>query len=170
MYSCVTGGIGSLRGPLHGGANEAAMDMIEPWKTPDEAEAALMQKLANKEKVMGFGHAIYSERDPRNDIIKKWAKKLSEDVGDDHLYAVSERCEAVMWREKTLLQCRFFPRQRLSLYGHSNQVVHTDFRMPRVTGWAAHVMEQRANNRIIRPSADYIGPDHSEWVDIDDRH
>ncbi|NLQ16458.1 2-methylcitrate synthase [Marinomonas sp. M1K-6] len=171
MYSCVTGGIGSLRGPLHGGANEAAMEMIEPWQSPDEAEAALLQKLANKEKVMGFGHAIYSERDPRNDIIKKWAKKLSEDVGDDHLYAVSERCEAVMWREKKLFcNADFFHASAYRFMGIPTKLFTPIFVCSRVTGWAAHVMEQRANNRIIRPSADYIGPDHSEWVDIDDRH
>lgn len=171
MYSCVTGGIGSLRGPLHGGANEAAMDMIEPWKSPDEAEAALLKKLANKEKVMGFGHAIYSDRDPRNDIIKKWAKKLSEDVGDDHLYAVSERCEAVMWREKKLFcNADFFHASAYRFMGIPTKLFTPIFVCARVTGWTAHVMEQRANNRIIRPSADYTGPDHSEWVDIDDRH
>jgi len=170
MYSCVTGGIGSLRGPLHGGANEAAMDMIEPWQTPDEAEAALLQKLANKEKVMGFGHAIYSDRDPRNDIIKKWAKKLSEDVGDDHLYAVSERCEAVMWREKKLFcNADFFHASAYRFMGIPTKLFTPIFVCARVTGWTAHVMEQRANNRIIRPSADYIGPDHADWVDIDDR-
>ncbi|MDE8601837.1 2-methylcitrate synthase [Marinomonas sp. RSW2] len=171
MHSCITGGIGSLRGPLHGGANEAAMDMIEPWQSADEAEAALLQKLANKEKIMGFGHAIYSERDPRNDIIKKWSKKLSDAVGDDHLYAVSERCEAVMWREKKLFcNADFFHASAYRFMGIPTKLFTPIFVCSRVTGWAAHVMEQRANNRIIRPSADYIGPDHSEWVDIDQRH
>ena len=171
MHSCVTGGIGSLRGPLHGGANEAAMDMIEPWKTPEEAEAALLHKLAHKEKIMGFGHAIYSERDPRNDIIKKWSKKLSDAVGDKHLYAVSERCEAVMWREKKLFcNADFFHASAYRFMGIPTKLFTPIFVCSRVTGWAAHVMEQRANNRIIRPSADYIGPDHSEWIDIDDRH
>ncbi|MBD5769604.1 bifunctional 2-methylcitrate synthase/citrate synthase [Marinomonas colpomeniae] len=170
MHSCVTGGIGSLRGPLHGGANEAAMDMIEPWKSADEAEAALMQKLANKEKIMGFGHAIYSERDPRNDIIKKWSKKLSEATGDDHLYAVSERCEEVMWREKKLFcNADFFHASAYRFMNIPTKLFTPIFVCSRVTGWAAHVMEQRANNRIIRPSADYIGPDHADWVAIDDR-
>ena len=170
MHSCVTGGIGSLRGPLHGGANEAAMDMIEPWKTPEEAEAALLHKLANKEKIMGFGHAIYSERDPRNDIIKKWSKKLSDAVGDKHLYAVSERCEAVMWREKKLFcNADFFHASAYRFMGIPTKLFTPIFVCSRVTGWAAHVMEQRANNRIIRPSADYTGPDHADWIDIDDR-
>lgn len=170
MHSCVTGGIGSLRGPLHGGANEAAMDMIEPWKTPEEAEAALLHKLAHKEKIMGFGHAIYSERDPRNDIIKKWSKKLSDAVGDKHLYAVSERCEAVMWREKKLFcNADFFHASAYRFMGIPTKLFTPIFVCSRVTGWAAHVMEQRANNRIIRPSADYTGPDHAVWIDIDDR-
>ena len=170
MHSCVTGGIGSLRGPLHGGANEAAMDMIEPWKTPEEAEAALLHKLAHKEKIMGFGHAIYSERDPRNDIIKKWSKKLSDAVGDKHLYAVSERCEAVMWREKKLFcNADFFHASAYRFMGIPTKLFTPIFVCSRVTGWAAHVMEQRANNRIIRPSADYTGPDHAAWIDIDDR-
>lgn len=170
MHSCVTGGIGSLRGPLHGGANEAAMDMIEPWKTPEEAEAALLHKLSHKEKIMGFGHAIYSERDPRNDIIKKWSKKLSDAVGDKHLYAVSERCEAVMWREKKLFcNADFFHASAYRFMGIPTKLFTPIFVCSRVTGWAAHVMEQRANNRIIRPSADYTGPDHADWIDIDDR-
>jgi 2-methylcitrate synthase len=170
MYSCVTGGIGSLRGPLHGGANEAAMEMIEPWLTPDQAEAELLKKLANKEMVMGFGHAIYSESDPRNDIIKKWSEKLSEEAGDDHLYAVSERCEAVMWREKKLFcNADFFHASAYRFMGIPTKLFTPIFVCARVTGWTAHVMEQRANNRIIRPSADYIGPDHADWVAIDER-
>ncbi len=170
MHSCITGGIGSLRGPLHGGANEAAMDMIEPWKTPDEAEAALLDKLANKEKVMGFGHAIYRERDPRNDIIKQWSKRLSEEVGDTHLYAVSERCEAVMWREKKLFcNADFFHASAYRFMGIPTLLFTPIFVCARVTGWAAHVMEQRANNRIIRPSADYTGPEKAQWVELDDR-
>ena len=170
MHSCVTGGIGSLRGPLHGGANEAAMDMIEPWQTPDEAEAEIMKMLANKDKIMGFGHAIYSERDPRNDIIKKWSKQLSEDVGDTHLYAVSERCEAVMWREKKLFcNADFFHASAYRFMGIPTKLFTPIFVCSRVTGWASHVMEQRANNRIIRPSADYTGPEKATWVDIADR-
>ena len=170
MHSCITGGIGSLRGPLHGGANEAAMDMIEPWQTPDEAENAIMGMLANKDKIMGFGHAIYRERDPRNDIIKKWSKRLSEEVGDTHLYAVSERCEAVMWREKKLFcNADFFHASAYRFMGIPTKLFTPIFVCSRVTGWASHVMEQRANNRIIRPSADYIGPEKATWVDIAER-
>ncbi|MEP3350952.1 MAG: 2-methylcitrate synthase [Marinomonas sp.] len=170
MFSCVTGGIGSLRGPLHGGANEAAMEMVEPWMTPDQAEAELLKKLANKETVMGFGHAIYSESDPRNEIIKKWSKKLSEEAGDTHLYAVSERCEAVMWREKKLFcNADFFHASAYRFMGIPTKLFTPIFVCSRVTGWTAHVMEQRANNRIIRPSADYTGPDHADWVVIDER-
>lgn len=170
MHSCITGGIGSLRGPLHGGANEAAMDMIEPWQTPDEAENAIMGMLANKDKIMGFGHAIYRERDPRNDIIKKWSKRLSDEVGDTHLYAVSERCEAVMWREKKLFcNADFFHASAYRFMGIPTKLFTPIFVCSRVTGWASHVMEQRANNRIIRPSADYIGPEKATWVDIAER-
>ncbi|SBS28181.1 2-methylcitrate synthase [Marinomonas aquimarina] len=170
MHSCIAGGIGSLRGPLHGGANEAAMDMIEPWQSPDEAEDAIMGMLANKDKIMGFGHAIYRERDPRNDIIKKWSKLLSEEVGDTHLYAVSERCEAVMWREKKLFcNADFFHASAYRFMGIPTKLFTPIFVCSRVTGWASHVMEQRANNRIIRPSADYIGPEKATWVDIAER-
>jgi len=170
MHSCITGGIGSLRGPLHGGANEAAMDMIEPWQTPDEAENAIIGMLANKDKIMGFGHAIYRERDPRNDIIKKWSKLLSDEVGDTHLYAVSERCEAVMWREKKLFcNADFFHASAYRFMGIPTKLFTPIFVCSRVTGWASHVMEQRANNRIIRPSADYIGPEKATWVDIAER-
>jgi 2-methylcitrate synthase len=170
IHSCVTGAIGSLRGPLHGGANEAAMDMIQNWKTADEAEAAMMGMLERKEKIMGFGHAIYRESDPRNAIIKEWSKKLSDNVGDTHLYAVSERCEAVMWREKKLFcNADFFHASAYNFMGIPTKLFTPIFVCSRVSGWTAHVMEQRANNRIIRPSADYTGPESAEWVAIENR-
>jgi len=170
IHSCVTGAIGSLRGPLHGGANEAAMAMIEQWKTPDEAEAAIMGMLERKEKIMGFGHAIYRERDPRNAIIKEWSKKLAEQVGDTVLYPVSERVEAVMWREKKLFcNADFFHASAYHFMGIPTELFTPIFVCSRVAGWTAHVMEQRANNRIIRPSADYTGPESAEWVAIEDR-
>ncbi len=170
MHSCITGAIGSLRGPLHGGANEAAMDMIEQWQSADEAEEAIMGMLARKDKIMGFGHAIYRESDPRNAIIKQWSKKLSEAVGDTVLYPVSERVEAVMWREKKLFcNADFFHASAYNFMGIPTKLFTPIFVMSRLTGWAAHVMEQRANNRIIRPSADYTGPEKSEWVAIEDR-
>lgn len=170
MHSCITAAIGSLRGPLHGGANEAAMDMIENWTSADQAEQEIMGMLARKDKIMGFGHAIYSESDPRNTIIKLWAEKLAAEVGDTTLYPVSVRCEEVMWREKKLFcNADFFHASAYHFMGIPTKLFTPIFVMSRLTGWAAHVKEQRANNRIIRPSADYTGPETSEWVDIADR-
>lgn len=170
MHSCITAAIGSLRGPLHGGANEAAMDMIAQWRSADEAEREIMGMLARKEKIMGFGHAIYAESDPRNVIIKQWSEKLAEYVGDTVLYPVSVRCEEVMWREKKLFcNADFFHASAYHFMGIPTKLFTPIFVMSRVTGWAAHVKEQRANNRIIRPSADYIGPATAKWVDIQDR-
>ncbi|EJG2230487.1 2-methylcitrate synthase [Vibrio parahaemolyticus] len=170
IHSCITAAIGTLRGPLHGGANEAAMEMIEDWQTPDEAEANIMQMLANKDKIMGFGHAIYRESDPRNALIKRWSEELSKHVGDTHLYAVSERVESVMKREKGLFcNADFFHASAYHFMDIPTKLFTPIFVMSRLTGWAAHVYEQRANNRIIRPSADYIGPDHQEWVPIENR-
>ncbi|UFN68283.1 2-methylcitrate synthase [Vibrio alginolyticus] len=170
IHSCITAAIGTLRGPLHGGANEAAMEMIEDWQTPDEAEANIMKMLANKDKIMGFGHAIYRESDPRNALIKRWSKELSQQVGDTHLYAVSERVESVMKREKGLFcNADFFHASAYHFMDIPTKLFTPIFVMSRLTGWAAHVYEQRANNRIIRPSADYTGPDHQEWVPIENR-
>ncbi|KLN65833.1 bifunctional 2-methylcitrate synthase/citrate synthase [Vibrio sp. VPAP30] len=170
LHSCITAAIGTLRGPLHGGANEAAMEMIQDWQTPDEAEANIMQMLANKDKIMGFGHAIYRESDPRNALIKRWSKELSDAVGDTHLYSVSERVEAVMKREKGLFcNADFFHASAYHFMDIPTKLFTPIFVMSRLTGWAAHVYEQRANNRIIRPSADYTGPDHQDWVPIEKR-
>jgi 2-methylcitrate synthase len=170
MHSCITAAIGSLRGPLHGGANEAAMEMIQNWSSPDEAEKELLSMLERKEKVMGFGHAIYRKSDPRNTIIKRWAKKLADHTGDALLYPVSERCEEVMWREKKLFcNADFFHAPAYHFMGIPTKLFTPIFVMSRVTGWAAHVKEQRADNRIIRPSANYIGPETSEWIDIENR-
>ncbi|TMP88627.1 2-methylcitrate synthase [Pseudoalteromonas ruthenica] len=160
IHSCVTGAIGSLRGPLHGGANEAAMDMIEGFKDAEHAEQELMGMLARKDKIMGFGHAIYRESDPRNVIIKKYSERLAKEVGDDVLYPVSVRCEEVMWREKKLFcNADFFHASAYHFMGIPTKLFTPIFVMSRVTGWTAHVKEQRANNRIIRPSAEYTGPD-----------
>ena len=170
MHSCVTGAIGSLRGPLHGGANEAAMEMIEKFTSPDHAEQEMLGMLARKDKIMGFGHAIYAESDPRNAIIKSWAEKLAADVGDTVLYPVSVRCEAVMWREKKLFcNADFFHASAYHFMGIPTKLFTPIFVMSRLTGWAAHVMEQRADNRIIRPSAEYIGEDPRKVVPIDQR-
>mgnify|MGYP000356770261 CR=1 FL=1 len=170
IHSCVTGAIGSLRGPLHGGANEAAMALIQKFQTPEEAEEGLMGMLERKEKIMGFGHAVYTESDPRNAIIKKWSEKLAEEVGDTVLYPVSVRCEEVMWREKKLFcNADFFHASAYHFMGIPTELFTPIFVMSRVSGWTAHVKEQRANNRIIRPSADYTGPEHAEWLPIDQR-
>ncbi|MBL4819780.1 MAG: 2-methylcitrate synthase [Gammaproteobacteria bacterium] len=170
MHSCITAAIGTLRGPLHGGANEAAMAMIENWRSVDEAEREILGMLKRKEKIMGFGHAIYRESDPRNVIIKKWSKKLADVAGDTVLYDVSERCEAVMWQEKKLFcNADFFHASAYHFMGIPTKLFTPIFVMSRLTGWAAHVKEQRANNRIIRPSAEYTGPDTAQWVDIQQR-
>ncbi|SHK45609.1 2-methylcitrate synthase [Marinobacter antarcticus] len=170
IHSCVTGAIGTLRGPLHGGANEAAMELIQKFQSADEAEKGVMGMLERKEKIMGFGHAVYTESDPRNVIIKKWSEKLSREAGDTVLYPVSVRCEEVMWREKKLFcNADFFHASTYHFMGIPTELFTPIFVMSRVSGWTAHVKEQRANNRIIRPSADYTGPDHAEWLPIDKR-
>ncbi|ASA54528.1 bifunctional 2-methylcitrate synthase/citrate synthase [Vibrio gazogenes] len=170
LHSCITGAIGTLRGPLHGGANEAAMAMIEQWQTPEQAETALLEKLARKDKIMGFGHAVYRECDPRNALIKQWSQRLSQQVGDHHLYAVSERVEAVMKREKGLFcNADFYHASAYHFMGIPTPLFTPIFVISRLTGWAAHVFEQRDNNRIIRPSADYQGPEHQDWIPIEQR-
>jgi 2-methylcitrate synthase len=170
MHSCVTAAIGSLRGPLHGGANEAAMELIESLQSAEHAEQVLMSKLANKEKIMGFGHAVYAERDPRNAIIKTWSKKLAEASDNPLLYEVSERCEQVMWREKALFaNADFFHASAYHYMGIPTKLFTPIFVMSRVAGWTAHVKEQRADNRIIRPSAEYIGPEARPWIPIAQR-
>lgn len=170
LHSCITAAIGTLRGPLHGGANEAAMDMIQGWTNVEQAEREIMGMLGRKEKIMGFGHAIYTESDPRNTIIKQWAEKLADHVGDTTLYPISVRCEEVMWREKKLFcNADFFHASAYHFMGIPTQLFTPIFVMSRLTGWAAHVKEQRANNRIIRPNADYTGPETAEWVDIGER-
>jgi 2-methylcitrate synthase len=170
MHSCITAAIGTLRGPLHGGANEAAMNMIENWRSADEAEREILAMLERKDKIMGFGHAVYREPDPRNAIIKRWSEKLAEYTGNTVLYPVSVRCEEVMWREKKLFpNIDFYHASAYHFMGIPTKLFTPIFVMSRVTGWATHVKEQRANNRIIRPAADYTGPGTTEWVDIADR-
>lgn len=169
-HSCIAAAIGSLRGPLHGGANEAAMEMIDQWSTPDEAEAALLGMLSRKEKVMGFGHAVYTESDPRNSIIKSWAGKLAADAGDTRLYPVSLRCEEVMWREKRLFcNADFFHASAYHFMGIPTSLFTPIFVMARTAGWSAHIFEQRADNRIIRPMAEYVGPRPRTVMPIDAR-
>ena len=170
MYSCVTGAIGSLRGPLHGGANEAAMALIEKFNSVSEVESAIKGMFERKELIMGFGHAIYQTSDPRNAIIRQWSEKLAGLKGDTRLYDISVEVARVMWDEKKLFpNADFFHASAYNYMGIPTSIFTPIFVMSRVTGWAAHVMEQRSNNRLIRPNADYIGPDTRSFVDIDDR-
>jgi len=167
MHSCVTGAIGSLRGPLHGGANEAAMELIDRFRTPEEATAGVRAMLERKDKIMGFGHAIYRKSDPRNTIIKGWAERLAKEVHDERLYAVSVAVERVMWDEKELFaNADFFHASTYHFMGIPTKLFTPIFVCSRVSGWAAHVIEQRSNNRIIRPSADYVGPEPRKFVPL----
>ena len=170
IHSCVVAAIGSLRGPLHGGANEKAMELIENWTSKEEAKTKIIEMLGNKEKIMGFGHAVYSIRDPRNAVIKEYAKDLSQLAENDTLYQVAEEVEKVMADEKKMFaNADFFHAPAYFYMGIPTKLFTPIFVMSRVSGWTAHCMEQRANNRIIRPSAEYIGVESSDWVDISDR-
>ncbi|WP_434952069.1 bifunctional 2-methylcitrate synthase/citrate synthase [Shewanella sp. HL-SH4] len=170
MYSCVTGAIGSLRGPLHGGANEAAMDMIQKFSSPADAKLKMAGMLERKEKIMGFGHAIYSVSDPRNVIIKAWSEKLAHENGDTSLYDISVACEEFMWDSKKLFcNADFFHASAYHFMGIPTKLFTPIFVCSRLTGWAAHVMEQRSNNRIIRPSADYVGSEPRKVIPISQR-
>ncbi|HEX7720173.1 MAG TPA: citrate/2-methylcitrate synthase, partial [Woeseiaceae bacterium] len=170
MHSAVTGAIGALRGPLHGGANEAAMELIEKFRTPEEATKGVRDMLARKEKIMGFGHRVYTTSDPRNAVNKKMSKVLADEVGDERLYAISEAIEKVMWDEKKLFaNADFFAASVYHFLGIPTYLFTPIFVCSRITGWAAHVMEQRSNNKLIRPAADYVGPALQKWVPIEDR-
>lgn len=170
FYSAIVSAIGTLRGPLHGGANEAAMGVIERFKTPDEAESGLRTMLANKELVMGFGHRVYTTSDPRSDIIKKWSFRLGEEKKQLDLYHVSERIEEVMWEEKKLFpNLDFYSASAYHYCGIPTFLFTPIFVMSRITGWAAHVFEQRANNKLIRPSSKYTGPEPREFPAINTR-
>ena len=170
MHSAVTGAIGALRGKLHGGANEAAMALISKFKTPEEATAGVHEMLARKDLIMGFGHRVYTTSDPRNAVNKKMSKQLADDVGNTTLYPISEAVEKVMWDEKKLFaNADFFAASVYHFMGIPTYLFTPIFVCSRITGWAAHIMEQRANNKLIRPAADYIGPDLQPWVAIEDR-
>ena len=170
MYSCITGAIGTLRGPLHGGANEAAMDMIQKFSSPADAKEQMAGMLERKEKIMGFGHAIYRTSDPRNVIIKAWSEKLAAENGDTSLYDISVACEEFMWDTKKLFcNADFFHASAYHFMGIPTKLFTPIFVCSRLTGWAAHVMEQRTNNRIIRPSADYTGSEPRKVIAISER-
>ena len=171
LHSCVTGAIGSLRGPLHGGANEAAMELIEKFSSAEEATQGVLGMLERKDKIMGFGHAIYRTSDPRNVIIKEWSEKLAAETGDpNNLYPISCAIEKVMWDEKELFaNADFFHASAYNFMGIPTKLFTPIFVCSRVSGWTAHCMEQRSNNRIIRPSADYVGPEPRSLVALGDR-
>lgn len=170
IHSAVTAAIGTLRGPLHGGANEAASDMIQQWSTPEEAEAGIMDMLAQKKLIMGFGHAVYTESDPRNVVIKEYAKALAKENGDTTVYAIAERVDAVMAREKKLFpNADFYHAPAYQFMGIPTKLFTPIFVCSRVTGWCAHIAEQRSKNRIIRPNADYVGPAPRKVQPIEER-
>ncbi len=170
MHSAVTGAIGALRGPLHGGANEAAMELISKFDTPEEASAGVLGMLKRKDLIMGFGHRVYTTSDPRNTVNKKMSKVLADDAGDTTLYPISEAVEKVMWDEKKLFaNADFFTASVYHFMGIPTYLFTPIFVCSRITGWAAHIMEQRSDNKLIRPAANYIGPDLQQWVAIEDR-
>lgn len=170
FYSAITAAIGTLKGPLHGGANEAAMELIEKFKTPDEADQGILEALARKDKIMGFGHRVYTISDPRSDIIKQWASELAGEAGDRWLYPVSERIEKVMREQKKLFpNLDFYSAAVYHFLGIPTPMFTPLFVVSRITGWAAHVFEQRADNRLIRPTADYVGPASRAFVPIAQR-